>query len=46
MEKCPHLSKSLECYAGGSGSLRCLENDFHENCVHRQNHEKFKERFK
>ncbi len=37
--KCPHLSRLIDCNAGGFGTLECMRPDFHEKCGFRARHE-------
>ena len=35
---CEHLSQGVECNVGGFGSLRCLDESFHNACPFKQRH--------
>ncbi len=44
MKKCPFLSTALECYAGSSGTVHCMKEQFHKDCGFRKTAEKKKEK--
>ena len=38
LDKCQHLSKVVECNVGGFGTLKCVDENFHNECPFKKKH--------